>query len=113
MLISDWSSDVCSSDLVEVQGSIAMIVLLPFAAYLSAEELGVSGILAAVAAGMALNLKGASTDPGAQTRIASAHICSMSASVITGVRIVQWGDQWPETRQSVGVGKSMSVRKKQ
>src|SRR3546814_2523746 len=65
-----------------------MIVLLPFAAYLSAEELGVSGILAAVAAGMALNLKSASTDPGAQTRIASTHIWSMIEYVLNGVIFV-------------------------
>src|SRR3546814_19809792 len=96
MLISDWSSDVCSSDLVEVQVSFAMIVLLPFAAYLSAEELGVSGILAAVAAGMALNLKGASTDPGAQTRIASTHIWSMIEYVLNGVIFVLLGLQLPD-----------------
>lgn len=81
---------------VEVQGSIAMILLLPFAAYLSAEELGVSGILAAVAAGMALNLKGASTDPGAQTRIASTHIWSMIEYVLNGVIFVLLGLQLPD-----------------
>lgn len=81
---------------VEVQGSIAMILLLPFAAYLSAEELGVSGILAAVAAGMALNLKSASTDPGAQTRIVSTHIWSMIEYVLNGVIFVLLGLQLPD-----------------
>src|SRR3546814_16559189 len=75
-----------------------MIVLLPFAAYLSAEELGVSGILAAVAAGMALNLKSASTDPGAQTRIASTHIWSMIEYVLNGVIFVLLGLQLPDIR---------------
>src|SRR3546814_4713674 len=73
-----------------------MIVLLPFAANLSAEELGVSGILAAVAAGMALNLKSASTDPGAQTRIASTHIWSMIEYVLNGVIFVLLGLQLPD-----------------
>lgn len=81
---------------VEAQGSIAMILLLPFAAYLSAEELGVSGILAAVAAGMALNLKSAAMDPGAQARIASTHIWSMIEYVLNGVIFVLLGLQLPD-----------------
>ncbi|MGH8446019.1 MAG: Na+/H+ antiporter, partial [Solimonas sp.] len=81
---------------VEVQGSIAMILLLPFAAYLLAEELGVSGILAAVAAGMTLNLKSAQSDPGAQTRIASGHIWAMIEYVLNGVIFVLLGLQLPD-----------------
>ncbi|WP_028081649.1 Na+/H+ antiporter [Solimonas soli] len=81
---------------VEAQGSIAMVLLLPFAAYLMAEELGVSGILAAVAAGMALNLKSAQRDPGAQTRIASTHIWSMIEYVLNGVIFVLLGLQLPD-----------------
>ncbi|NGY05016.1 Na+/H+ antiporter [Solimonas terrae] len=81
---------------VEAQGSIAMILLLPFAAYLAAEEIGVSGILAAVAAGMALNLKSAAMDPGAQARIASTHIWSMIEYVLNGVIFVLLGLQLPD-----------------
>ena len=81
---------------VEAQGSIAMILLLPFAAYLGAEEIGVSGILAAVAAGMALNLKSASLDPGAEARIASTHIWSMIEYVLNGVIFVLLGLQLPD-----------------
>lgn len=81
---------------VEVQGSIAMILLLPFAAYLSAEHFGVSGILAAVAAGMTLNLKSAAVDPGAQARIASTHIWEMIEYVLNGVIFVLMGLQLPE-----------------
>src|SRR5690606_31859103 len=81
---------------VEAQGSIAMVLLLPFAAYLMAEELGVSGILAAVAAGMALNLKSTQMAPGAQTRIASTHIWSMIEYVLNGVIFVLLGLQLPE-----------------
>ncbi|HET8881487.1 MAG TPA: Na+/H+ antiporter [Solimonas sp.] len=81
---------------VEAQGSIAMILLLPFAAYLAAEEIGVSGILAAVAAGMALNLKSAALDPGAEARIASTHIWSMIEYVLNGVIFVLLGLQLPD-----------------
>lgn len=35
---------------------VVLVLLLPFAAYLAAEELGLSGILAAVAAGLTLNI---------------------------------------------------------
>lgn len=81
---------------VEAQGSIAMILLLPFAAYLAAEEIGGSGILAAVAAGMTLNLKSAAMDPGAQARIASTHIWSMIEYVLNGVIFVLLGLQLPD-----------------
>ncbi|MFT4046536.1 MAG: Na+/H+ antiporter [Solimonas sp.] len=81
---------------VEAQGSIAMVLLLPFAAYLLAEELGVSGILAVVAAGMALNLRIAQRDPGAQTRIASTHIWAMIEYVLNGMIFVLLGLQLPD-----------------
>src|SRR3546814_13045018 len=45
---------------------------------------------------MALNLKGASTDPGAQTRIASTHIWSMIEYVLNGVIFVLLGLQLPD-----------------
>jgi CPA1 family monovalent cation:H+ antiporter len=81
---------------VEAQGSIAMILLLPFASYLLAEQLGASGILAAAAAGMTLNLKSAAIDPGAQARIASTHIWSMIEYVLNGVIFVLLGLQLPD-----------------
>src|SRR3546814_14750789 len=45
---------------------------------------------------MALNLKSASTDPGAQTRIASTHIWSMIEYVLNGVIFVLLGLQLPD-----------------
>ncbi|NKF22135.1 Na+/H+ antiporter [Solimonas marina] len=81
---------------IEAQGSIVLILLLPFAAYLMAEELGASGILAAVAAGMTLNLKSATMDPGAHARIASTHIWSMIEYVLNGVIFVLLGLQLPD-----------------
>jgi Na+/H+ antiporter len=80
---------------VQAQGTIVMILLLPFAAYLIAEEAGTSGILAAVAAAIMLNLKGAA-DAGADTRIATTHIWSMLEYVLNGVIFVLMGLQLPD-----------------
>ncbi|WP_299690283.1 Na+/H+ antiporter [Hydrocarboniphaga sp.] len=80
---------------VQAQGTIVLILLLPFAAYLIAEEAGTSGILAAVAAGITLNLKSAA-DTGADTRIATTHIWSMLEYVLNGVIFVLMGLQLPD-----------------
>ncbi len=80
---------------VQAQGTVVMILLLPFAAYLAAEHLHTSGILAAVAAGMVLNLKTAA-DPGAETRIATTHIWRMLEYVLNGVIFVLMGMQLPD-----------------
>ncbi len=81
---------------VEAQGTIVLILLLPFAAYLGAEKLGASGILAAVAAGMTLNLRSAALNPGAEARIASTHIWAMIQYVLNGSIFVLLGLQLPD-----------------
>lgn len=80
---------------VQAQGTVVMILLLPFAAYLLAESLNASGILAAVAAGITLNVKSAG-DAGADTRIATTHIWSMLEYTLNGVIFVLLGLQLPE-----------------
>lgn len=80
---------------VQAQGTVVMILLLPFAAYLLAEKVGTSGILAAVSAGITLNLKSA-TDSGAETRIATTHIWRMLEYVLNGVIFVLLGMQLPD-----------------
>jgi len=81
---------------IEAQGTIMMILLLPFAAYLMAERFHTSGILAAVAAGMTLNLAGAGTEPGAGTRVATGHIWEMLEYMFNGVIFVLMGLQLPD-----------------
>ncbi len=80
---------------VQAQGTVVMIMLLPFAAYLLAEELQASGILAAVAAGITLNLR-STADAGADTRIATTHIWAMLQYTLNGVIFVLLGLQLPE-----------------
>lgn len=81
---------------IQAQGVIVLTLLLPFAAYLLAEHVGTSGILAAVAAGMTLNLRSAAIETEAETRIANTHIWSMLQYVLTGVIFVLLGLQLPE-----------------
>ena len=81
---------------IQAQGTIVLTLLLPFASYLFAEHLGVSGILAAVAAGMTLNLRSAAIETDAETRIATSQIWQMLTYVLTGVIFVLLGLQLPE-----------------
>ena len=87
--LSGWSR-------IQAQGVIVMTLLLPFAAYLLAEHFGAYGILAAVAAGMTLNLRGARIETDAETRIANTHIWSMLQYVLTGLIFVLLGLQLPD-----------------
>src|SRR3546814_2630579 len=81
MRISDWSSDVCSSDLARTKtwisrhygeeggSQILISLLIPFASYLVAEHLHCSGILAAVAAGLTMGFVERTGEIEATTRI--------------------------------------------
>lgn len=88
---------------------VALLVLLPFGAYLAGEHLGVSGILAAVAAGMTLNnidtLKGELA-----TRMQNRSMWAMLEFLFNGVIFVLLGQQIPAilthagaARDSIGV----------
>lgn len=95
-LFQKW---LASWNQVQAQGIIVMTLLLPFATYLLAEEFGTSGILAAVAAGMTLNLKSdtdTSSASGAETRIATTHMWRMMEYVLNGVIFVLMGMQLPD-----------------
>jgi Na+/H+ antiporter len=74
---------------------IILITLLPFAAYLLAEHLGASGILAAVAAGMAMNF---TTDLGSEsiaTRMRGASVWAMIEMIFNGFVFILLGLQFP------------------
>ncbi|HET7314492.1 Na+/H+ antiporter [Salinisphaera sp.] len=100
--LTRWRGDDPSSH-------VALLLLLPFGAYLMGEHLGVSGILSAVAAGMTLNsidtLKGELT-----TRMQNRGMWAMLEFVFNGVIFVLLGQQIPailahvgEARASIGV----------
>lgn len=82
---------------IDAPSHIALMLLLPFAAYLLAERLGVSGILAAVAAGMTMNgrmlRKGAA--PAVATRMQSGSVWGMVEFIFNGIIFLLLGLQLP------------------
>lgn len=96
--LTQWRADDPSSH-------VALLLLLPFGAYLVGEHLGVSGILSAVAAGMTLNsidtLKGELA-----TRMQNRGMWAMLEFVFNGVIFVLLGQQIPVILAHAGEAKS-------
>lgn len=92
--LTQWRGDDPSSH-------VALLLLLPFGAYLAGEHLGVSGILSAVAAGMTLNgtntLKGELT-----TRMQNRGMWAMLEFVFNGLIFVLLGQQMPAILADAG-----------
>ena len=86
-----WSGEI------DPPSHIALLLLLPFAAYLLADHLGVSGILAAVAAGVTMNLRWVTgtTPLNASARIQSNSVWSMLEFVFNGIIFLLLGQQLP------------------
>lgn len=83
---------------LDAPSHIALLLLLPFAAYLLAERVAVSGILAAVAAGMSMNgralRRGAA--PAVATRMQGGSVWSMVEFIFNGIIFLLLGLQLPE-----------------
>jgi CPA1 family monovalent cation:H+ antiporter len=78
------------------QGSSILIsLLLPFGAYLAAEHLHASGVLAAAAAGIAMTFAGSAAAVGAATRIRQRAVWDMLQFTLNGVIFVLLGEQLP------------------
>ncbi|SDV48648.1 Na+/H+ antiporter [Chitinasiproducens palmae] len=74
---------------------VLLILLMPFAAYLLAEHLGLSGILSAVAAGMMMNY---SVDPenySVATRMRGSSVWAMIELTFNGIIFIMLGQQFP------------------
>ncbi len=87
-LMSRWSGDDPATQIV-------LLLLLPFASYLIAEHLGVSGILAAVAAGMTISQSGVIRNAPLTMRLRSASVWSMLEFVFNGLVFIMLGLQFP------------------
>lgn len=74
---------------------ILVSLLIPYAAYLLAVEIGASGILAAVVAGLALNFLDTTALPLAHTRLRGNLVWDMIAYTANGVIFVLLGEQMP------------------
>ena len=75
---------------------ILVSLLIPFAAYLSAEHLHVSGILAAVVAGIAMHYGELSGRPMASTRMQRNAVWDTVQTALNGIIFVLLGEQLPQ-----------------
>ncbi len=74
---------------------IVFMLLLPFASYLIAEHIGVSGILAAVAAGMTISKSGVIRNAPLAMRLRADSVWSMLEFVFNGLVFIMLGLQLP------------------
>ncbi|AUH02134.1 Na+/H+ antiporter [Pectobacteriaceae bacterium CE70] len=87
-LLSRWSDDDAATQIV-------LLLLLPFAAYMIAEHLGVSGILAAVASGMTISQSGIIRNAPLNMRLRANGVWSMLEFVFNGMVFLMLGLQLP------------------
>ncbi|RJL47201.1 Na+/H+ antiporter [Pectobacterium carotovorum] len=88
-VISCWSGDDAATQIV-------LLLLLPFASYLIAEHIGVSGILAAVAAGMTIGQSGVIRSAPLTMRMRANGVWSMLEFVFNGMVFIMLGLQLPD-----------------
>ncbi|MFC0180882.1 Na+/H+ antiporter [Thorsellia kenyensis] len=89
MLMIRWRGDDPATQIV-------MLLLLPFAAYLVAEHLHTSGILAAVAAGITFNQTGVMRQASIATRLRANGVWTMLEFVFNGMVFIMLGLQLPD-----------------
>ncbi|GGB21814.1 Na+/H+ antiporter [Sphingomonas metalli] len=80
----------------EVGSNILISLLIPFGAYLAAEHIHASGVLAAAAAGIAMTFAGSGAAVGAATRIRRRAVWDMLQFTLNGVVFVLLGEQLPD-----------------
>ncbi|AHF78823.1 Putative sodium-hydrogen antiporter [Sodalis praecaptivus] len=88
-LITRWSGDDAATQTV-------LLLLLPFAAYLIAEHIGVSGILAAVASGMTIGQSGIIRNAPLAMRLRGNSVWAMLEFVFNGMVFIMLGLQLPD-----------------
>ena len=91
-LFSRWSGDDPATQTV--------LLLLPFASYLIAEHLGVSGILAAVAAGMTITRSGIIRQAPLAMRLRANSVWQMLEFIFNGMVFLMLGLQLPDILQT-------------
>ncbi len=91
-LFSRWSGDDPATQTV-------LLLLLPFASYLIAEHIGVSGILAAVAAGMTITRSGIIRQAPLAMRLRANSVWQMLEFVFNGMVFLMLGLQLPDILQ--------------
>ncbi|EFE21662.1 Na+/H+ antiporter [Edwardsiella tarda ATCC 23685] len=87
-VMSRWAGDDPATQIV-------FLMLLPFASYLIAEHIGVSGILAAVAAGMTISQSGVIRNAPLTMRLRANSVWAMLEFVFNGMVFIMLGLQLP------------------
>lgn len=87
-MMSRWAGDDPATQIV-------LLMLLPFASYLIAEHVGVSGILAAVAAGMTISQSGVIRNAPLTMRLRANSVWAMLEFVFNGMVFIMLGLQLP------------------
>lgn len=87
-VMSRWAGDDPATQIV-------FLMLLPFASYLIAEHIGVSGILAAVAAGMTISQSGMIRNAPLTMRLRANSVWAMLEFVFNGMVFIMLGLQLP------------------
>jgi CPA1 family monovalent cation:H+ antiporter len=95
-LANRWLVRLAGED-VDIQ--ILLSLLIPFAAYLAAERLHCSGILAAAAAGMTMHYVDLAERPLVQTRLQRDFVWNTMQTALNGSIFVLLGDQLPDILQ--------------
>ncbi len=108
-LVVVWVTGKCNNFLVrrtreEPAIQILISLLIPFAAYLLAEAFHVSGILAAVAAGIAMHYEQLSGPRLPATRMKSSAVWSMLQTTLNGMIFLMLGEQLPRMLQDAAGG---------
>ncbi|SHH50685.1 Na+/H+ antiporter [Pollutimonas bauzanensis] len=85
----------------EPAGQILISLLIPFAAYLAAEHMGVSGILAAAVAGIAMHYSELAGHPLAATRMQRTAVWDTVQAALNGVIFIILGEQLPRILRSL------------
>jgi len=76
--------------------NVLVSLLIPFGAYLAAEHVNASGVLAAAASGIAMTFVGGPSTSGAASRIRRRAVWDMLQFTLNGVTFVLLGEQLPE-----------------
>ncbi|ODT20578.1 MAG: Na+/H+ antiporter, partial [Mesorhizobium sp. SCN 65-12] len=86
---------------VPAEAQVLVMILMPFVAYLAAEELGGSGILAAVTAGLCISLSGVFRHLNVSARMQTISFWTTLTFVFNGAIFVMLGLQLPDIIRAV------------
>ncbi|MBK0031116.1 Na+/H+ antiporter [Erwinia sp. S43] len=105
-LVVVWATGKCNNFLIkrtreEPAIQILISILIPFAAYILAESFHVSGILAAVAAGIAMHYEQLSGPRLPATRMKSSAVWNMLQTILNGMIFLMLGEQLPRMLQTL------------